>query len=338
MRRAGRRNVCAEILTEKARPAAHGLPIHSIRAGDMVGDHTVIFAGPGERLELTHRASSRETFARGALRAARWVIGKPAGPLQHGRCARSLDATSMRAGIALGANLGDRLRLPNDGARADLRARGVRLAAAGLLALRNRAGRLRSRTRRSFSMRVIEIGYDGPTLDLLANCSGSSASSAGRPRIERNRSRTIDLDLLYHGEPRDSPTASSQLPHPRMRVSRFCPPAAGRNSAGSDPARQSRRCRKWPRNCSATLAVVRLPLRVVASARDGGFSRAQTPGRTDHRADGLRLSDRAAARRKRDRHHPGRRLVRHGRARLSQTRPRSRSRKCCITPAPRRAG
>jgi 4-hydroxy-tetrahydrodipicolinate reductase len=53
--------------------------IHSVRGGDVVGDHTVIFAGDGERLELTHRASSRETFARGALRAARWIIGKPAG-------------------------------------------------------------------------------------------------------------------------------------------------------------------------------------------------------------------------------------------------------------------
>jgi 4-hydroxy-tetrahydrodipicolinate reductase len=53
--------------------------IHSVRGGDAVGDHTVIFAGQGERLELTHRASSRETFARGALRAARWIIGKPPG-------------------------------------------------------------------------------------------------------------------------------------------------------------------------------------------------------------------------------------------------------------------
>jgi 4-hydroxy-tetrahydrodipicolinate reductase len=50
--------------------------IHSVRGGDVVGDHSVIFAGNGERLELTHRASSRETFARGALRAARWAIGK----------------------------------------------------------------------------------------------------------------------------------------------------------------------------------------------------------------------------------------------------------------------
>lgn len=53
--------------------------VHSIRGGDVVGDHTVIFAGTGERLELTHRASSRNTFARGALRAAHWVVGKSPG-------------------------------------------------------------------------------------------------------------------------------------------------------------------------------------------------------------------------------------------------------------------
>jgi len=47
--------------------------IHSVRGGDVVGDHTVIFAGQGERVELTHRASSRETFANGALRAAEWI-------------------------------------------------------------------------------------------------------------------------------------------------------------------------------------------------------------------------------------------------------------------------
>lgn len=49
------------------------LGIHSIRGGDVVGDHTVIFAGDGERLELSHRATSRATFAKGALRAAHWV-------------------------------------------------------------------------------------------------------------------------------------------------------------------------------------------------------------------------------------------------------------------------
>jgi len=54
------------------------VPIESIREGDVVGEHTVTFAGPNERLELTHRAGSREIFARGALRAAQWIVGKPA--------------------------------------------------------------------------------------------------------------------------------------------------------------------------------------------------------------------------------------------------------------------
>jgi 4-hydroxy-tetrahydrodipicolinate reductase len=53
--------------------------MHAVRGGDVVGDHTVLFAAPGERVELTHRASSREIFARGALRAAVWAHGKPAG-------------------------------------------------------------------------------------------------------------------------------------------------------------------------------------------------------------------------------------------------------------------
>jgi len=53
--------------------------VHAIRGGDVVGDHTVIYAAPGERLELTHKASSRDTFARGALRAAKWAAKQPAG-------------------------------------------------------------------------------------------------------------------------------------------------------------------------------------------------------------------------------------------------------------------
>ncbi|MDI6889801.1 MAG: 4-hydroxy-tetrahydrodipicolinate reductase [Thermodesulfovibrionales bacterium] len=53
--------------------------IQTVRAGDIVGEHTVIFGGLGERIEITHKASSRDTFARGALKAAMWVYGKPAG-------------------------------------------------------------------------------------------------------------------------------------------------------------------------------------------------------------------------------------------------------------------
>jgi len=53
--------------------------IQTIRAGDIVGDHTILFGGMGERIEVTHRASSRDTFAGGALRAAQWVVRQPPG-------------------------------------------------------------------------------------------------------------------------------------------------------------------------------------------------------------------------------------------------------------------
>lgn len=66
----------------------HGLPgertksevgVHSIRGGDVVGDHTVIFAAAGERIELTHKASDRAVFSNGALLAAKWLVGRKAG-------------------------------------------------------------------------------------------------------------------------------------------------------------------------------------------------------------------------------------------------------------------
>ena len=66
-----------EGLTGERKPSEVG--VHALRGGDVVGDHTVIFAAVGERVELTHKASSRDTFARGALRAAEWAHGKPAG-------------------------------------------------------------------------------------------------------------------------------------------------------------------------------------------------------------------------------------------------------------------
>ncbi len=53
--------------------------IQTLRGGDIVGEHTVMFAGIGERVEITHKASSRDTFARGAVRAAKWVAGKGPG-------------------------------------------------------------------------------------------------------------------------------------------------------------------------------------------------------------------------------------------------------------------
>jgi len=53
--------------------------MQSIRAGDIVGEHTVMFCGAGERIELTHRALSRDNFAKGVVRAVKWVSDKPSG-------------------------------------------------------------------------------------------------------------------------------------------------------------------------------------------------------------------------------------------------------------------
>jgi 4-hydroxy-tetrahydrodipicolinate reductase len=53
--------------------------IQTVRAGDIVGEHTVLFGGMGERLEIIHRAHSRDNFARGAVRAAQWIVTQPPG-------------------------------------------------------------------------------------------------------------------------------------------------------------------------------------------------------------------------------------------------------------------
>jgi len=53
--------------------------LHAVRGGDIVGEHTVLFAGLGERIEITHRAHSRDTFATGAVKAARWIVDQPPG-------------------------------------------------------------------------------------------------------------------------------------------------------------------------------------------------------------------------------------------------------------------
>ena len=74
----GTAKTLAEVLKAKEKTGRE-IPIQSIREGDVVGEHTVVFSGPGERLELTHRAASREIFARGALRAAEWIVSQPPG-------------------------------------------------------------------------------------------------------------------------------------------------------------------------------------------------------------------------------------------------------------------
>jgi 4-hydroxy-tetrahydrodipicolinate reductase len=75
-------------LPATARYARHGdigprtpseIGIQTVRGGDVVGDHTVFFLGYGDRIEITHRATTRDTFAVGAVRAALWTAGRPAG-------------------------------------------------------------------------------------------------------------------------------------------------------------------------------------------------------------------------------------------------------------------
>ena len=70
--RHGREGICGERTGSE-------IGMHSLRGGDVVGDHTVVYAGNGERLELTHKAASRDTFANGALRAAIWACCREPG-------------------------------------------------------------------------------------------------------------------------------------------------------------------------------------------------------------------------------------------------------------------
>ena len=65
-----------EVLSEAT---GRQIPAHAIRLGDIIGDHTVIFCGNSERIEIKHQAHSRDLFVLGALRAAKWIFGKPAG-------------------------------------------------------------------------------------------------------------------------------------------------------------------------------------------------------------------------------------------------------------------
>jgi 4-hydroxy-tetrahydrodipicolinate reductase len=60
-------------------PRGKEIGVHAVRGGDIVGDHTVLFAGPGERLEIKHQAHSRTAFASGAVRASLWVVGREPG-------------------------------------------------------------------------------------------------------------------------------------------------------------------------------------------------------------------------------------------------------------------
>lgn len=67
------------VLSEAMKTPAEKIPVESIREGEVVGIHKTVFDNSGEFLEILHNAKSRDTFAQGALRAAKWVVGKPNG-------------------------------------------------------------------------------------------------------------------------------------------------------------------------------------------------------------------------------------------------------------------
>jgi 4-hydroxy-tetrahydrodipicolinate reductase len=79
------RNVSLDEAADRGRDGITGarksgaIGFAALRGGDVVGDHTVVFAGLGERIELTHKASDRRIYARGAVHAARWLEGRKAG-------------------------------------------------------------------------------------------------------------------------------------------------------------------------------------------------------------------------------------------------------------------
>ena len=81
----------AALLASVRKQPSGAITVHAIRAGDIVGDHTVVLAGPSERLELTHRAHSREVFARGALRAAQFIVTQRPGLYDMSHVLKSSD-------------------------------------------------------------------------------------------------------------------------------------------------------------------------------------------------------------------------------------------------------
>ena len=133
--------------------------------------------------------------------------------------ASGLCSPGMRAGIALGANLGDRFSCLTT-------ARERIFALAGVVppflssALYETEPVDCEPGAAKFLNAVIEIGYDGSSRQLLEELRKIEAALGRPPEHERNRSRTIDLDLLYHG-PRTIDEPGLQLPHPRLHLRGF---------------------------------------------------------------------------------------------------------------------
>ena len=231
------------------RPAKE-IGVHSIRAGDVVGDHTVTFGGLGERLELTHKASSRETFAAGALRAARWIVGKPPGlysmedvlgldPAERNESRRRARFQSRRAARAICATRG-RTSLRFRGALPPMRSSAIYETEP--VGCEKGAGK--------FLNAAIEFGYAGEALDLLHELAAHRkiVGPAGRASEECFADDRPRPALFRRARNRDGGLAIAPSPHYRARI---CSAAAGGYPAGSGSAEADRVGRRFAAPVSA---------------------------------------------------------------------------------------
>ena len=212
----GTAKTIAEILREDG---AGEIPIQSVREGEIVGEHTVIFAGPGERLELTHHAESRAIFARGALRAARWIVDQPPGLYSMQDVLGLTSRRRMRAGIALGSNLANRREYLHSAREKILQIDNGSLPF--LFSQLYETDPIGCEPgAQKFLNAAMELEYEGEPEDLLSELRKIEESLGRDPDHARNASRTVDLDLLYFGD-RTIDREELQLPHPRLHLRRF---------------------------------------------------------------------------------------------------------------------
>ena len=179
----GTAKTLAEIL-KTARVSDDEISIQSIREGEVVGEHTVIFAGPGERLELVHRAKSRETFAKGCFSARRNGSSANRRALFDARCARVCNfrllicgRRKMRVGVALGSNLGDRLDNLRAARKAIVDLAGVQPPILSSSIYETEPVDCEPGAAKFFNA-VLEFDYDGDPADLLKNLSESRIAGA----------------------------------------------------------------------------------------------------------------------------------------------------------------
>ena len=202
--------------------------IHSIRGGDVVGDHTVIFANIGERVELTHKASSRNTFANGAFRAALWVVKQKPGLYDmqdvlgfkmNSEFRIHNSETQKLAIIALGSNLGDSQHIILD-ALAQLQSFSEFPILKSSLWQTAPVDCPPGSPKFVNAVASLVPSENETPLGLLRKLRKLERKFGRRPKKVLNEPRPLDLDLIAFGnETHHSPELI--LPHPRAHLRRF---------------------------------------------------------------------------------------------------------------------